>query len=60
MIRRFIDQLAHRQGTILRVILGLLILLFISIIFTVYMVARQANPVFLDERGMPINSQSHH
>ncbi|MDX2033794.1 MAG: hypothetical protein SF339_24170 [Blastocatellia bacterium] len=60
MIRRIIDHLAQKQGTILRVILGLLVLLFIGIIFTVYMVARQADPVFLDENGKPTNVRSHH
>lgn len=60
MIRRMSDHLSQKQGTILKLILGFIFLLFLSIIFTVYMVARQVNPVLLDENGKPITVQSHH
>jgi hypothetical protein len=32
--------------------------LFIGILVTVYFVAKNANPIFLDEKGRPVESQS--
>ncbi len=49
--------LAQRQGTILKWLLSLIIVLFIGILFTAYLLARHANPVFLDEQGRPVNAQ---
>lgn len=43
-------------------ILGGIMAFFIAILITVYFVAKQANPIFLDEKGNPVQSQSdsHH
>lgn len=40
------------------VLLGGIMVLFIAILITVYLIARQANPIFLDEKGNPVQSQS--
>jgi hypothetical protein len=38
--------------------LGAIMVLFIGILVVVYFVAREANPVFLDEKGKPVESQN--
>jgi len=58
MIRKPVRFLAQHQGTILKLALSLIIVLFISILFTAYLVARQANPILLDEHGKPINART--
>jgi flagellar biogenesis protein FliO len=58
MTRRTAQFLAQRQGSILKFLLSLIVVLFICIIFTVYLVARHANPIFLDEHGKPVNAQT--
>lgn len=58
MKQRTAQFLAQKQGSILQVILSLIVGLFICILFTVYLVARHANPIFLDENGKPVNAQS--
>ncbi len=52
------DYFSKHQGSILKYLLGAIMLLFIGILITVYFVAKQANPIFLDEKGRPINSQA--
>ena len=47
-----------KQGTLLQLVLGGIMVLFIAIMVTVYFIAKQANPIFLDEKGRPIQSQS--
>lgn len=47
-----------KQGKLLQLLLGGIMVLFIAIMVTVYFIARQANPIFLDEKGRPIQSQS--
>lgn len=47
-----------KQGTLLQILLGGIMVLFIAIMVTVYFIAKQANPIFLDEKGKPIQSQS--
>lgn len=47
-----------KQGTLLQVMLGGIFVLFIVILVTVYFVAKQANPIFLDEKGRPIQTES--
>lgn len=49
---------AKHQGVILNYMLAGICVLFISILIVVYFVAKQANPVFLDEKGKPIQSQT--
>lgn len=60
MNKRFVNFLSRKQGTILAVLLSLIIVVFIGILVTAYLVARHANPVLLDETGKPMNSQSIH
>lgn len=48
---------ADRQGTILVGALAFIMTLFIAILVMIYFVSKRANPVMLDERGQPINSQ---
>lgn len=47
-----------KQGTLLQIALGGIMVLFIAIMVMVYFIAKQANPIFLDEKGRPIQSQS--
>lgn len=44
------------------ILLGGIMVLFIAIMITVYLIAKQANPVFLDEKGNPVQTQDtyHH
>lgn len=46
------------QGKILQFALGGIFVLFIAILVMVYFISKQANPIFLDEKGRPIQSQS--
>lgn len=50
----------EKQGRILQFVLGGLMVLFIGILISVYFIARDANPIFLDEKGNPINSETYH
>lgn len=43
-------------GRFLQLILGLIFLLFIGILVALYFVARETNPVILDETGKPMSS----
>ena len=52
------EYFANHQGKLLQLILGGIMVLFIAIMVTVYFIAKQANPIFLDEKGKPIKSQS--
>lgn len=58
MRKRFVNFFSRKQGTILTALLSLIIVLFIGILVTAYLVARHANPVILNEHGKPVNSQS--
>lgn len=40
--------------------LGFVFLLFVSLLVFVYLGARQANPVILDEKGKPLGSAQPH
>lgn len=57
-MRSFVDYLSQKQGTILKVALSLIFLLFIGILVAVYFISKQANPILLDERGQPINVET--
>lgn len=46
-----------KQSSVLLVVLGLVMVLFIGILIFVYVVSKRANPVLLDETGKPLNSQ---
>ncbi len=50
--------MSDKQGTILKLFLGLVVAIFIGILITVYFVSKRSSPVFLDENGKPVNSQS--
>lgn len=58
MKQRTAQFLEEKQGSILKFVLSLIIVIFFTIIFTVYLVARRANPIFLDEHGKPVNAQT--
>lgn len=56
MRKRFVNFLSRKQGTILAALLSLIVVVFIGILVTAYLVARHANPVILDETGKPVNA----
>ncbi len=58
MKKQTAEYFSKHQGSILKYLLGAIMLLFIGILITVYFVAKQANPIFLDEKGRPVNSQA--
>ncbi|MEQ1604175.1 MAG: hypothetical protein ABL999_04835 [Pyrinomonadaceae bacterium] len=49
---------SEHQGRLLQGMLAVITVLFIGILITTYFVAKSANPIFLDEKGRPIESQS--
>lgn len=57
-MKKLNDFFKAKQGTLLQLALGGIMVLFIAILVTVYFVAKQANPIFLDEKGRPVQSQS--
>lgn len=46
-----------KQGAILQLILWGIMVLFIAIMIGVYIIAKRANPIFLDEKGRPMQSE---
>jgi len=58
MRKKISGFIAEHQGRILTFALGGIMALFIGILITVYFVAKQANPVFLDEKGRPVQTQN--
>ncbi|MBI1760942.1 MAG: hypothetical protein HYR56_05840 [Acidobacteria bacterium] len=58
MINKTAQFFSRNQGTILKLLLSLIAVIFISILITAYIVARRANPIFLDEHGKPVNIQT--
>lgn len=50
----------EKQGRFLQFVLGGAIVLFIGILIGVYFISKNANPIFLDEKGNPINSETYH
>jgi hypothetical protein len=48
----------EHQGRLLQGALAAIMVLFIGILVAVYFVAKSANPIFLDEKGRPVESQS--
>lgn len=57
MKKQFGDYLARQQGRILTFVLGMVVVIFIGILATAYIIAKRANPIILDETGKPVNSQ---
>lgn len=57
MIKAIVNFFGERQGTILQLILAATIVLFIAILVGSYVIAKRANPVLLDEKGRPIQSE---
>jgi hypothetical protein len=51
-----LNYLAQKQGTLLKVLLGFIIVAFLGILLSAYLIARQANPIILDENGKPLNA----
>ncbi len=58
MRKAIVDFWSEKQGVILRIMLSAIMVLFIGILIAVYFVAKQANPVFLDEKGKPVQTQT--
>lgn len=59
MRKSIIDFWSEKQGTIVQLTLGAIMLLFFCIMIAVYLIAKQANPILLDEKGNPRYSQGH-
>ncbi|MBX7172280.1 MAG: hypothetical protein K1X72_15040 [Pyrinomonadaceae bacterium] len=61
-MKKLTEFFKAKQGKLLQIALGGIMILFIAIMVTVYFVAKQANPIFLDEKGRPMQSESgsHH
>jgi heme/copper-type cytochrome/quinol oxidase subunit 4 len=51
---------ASRSRPPLLYFLGFVMAIFIGILIFCYVVTKRTNPVFLDEHGKPVNSQSAH
>ncbi|MEK7832869.1 MAG: hypothetical protein AAB401_17395 [Acidobacteriota bacterium] len=62
MKKRIANYLSRQQGKILTLVLGLIVVIFIGILVTAYIIAKRVNPIILDETGKPVNSQTinHH
>lgn len=58
MIKRISSYLARQQGKILTFLLGLVVVIFIGILVSAYIIAKRANPIILDENGKPMNAQT--
>ena len=50
----------RKQGSPLLYFLALIMALFIGILIFAYVVTKRTNPVFLDEHGKPVTTQSGH
>jgi len=50
----------RKQSAPLVYFLGLVMVIFIGILIFCYVVTKQTNPVFLDQHGKPVSSQSAH
>lgn len=57
-MKRAIRFLAESQGTIVQCLLAFIVVLFLGILVGAYVIARRANPVFLDEQGHPVNAET--
>lgn len=58
MIKAIAEYLGERQGTLLQLVLGGTIVLFIAILVGSYVIAKRANPIILDEKGRLIQSET--
>ncbi|MFN0112794.1 MAG: hypothetical protein ACKVZH_28375 [Blastocatellia bacterium] len=58
MSKRIGGYLSRQQGKILTFVLGLVVVIFIGILVTAYIIAKRANPIILDETGKPVNAQT--
>ncbi len=47
----------EKQAKILQTFLAVITVLFIAILVAVYIIAKRANPIFLDEKGQPVQTQ---
>ncbi len=57
-MKKLTEFFKAKQGKLLQIALGSIFVLFIAILVMVYFVAKQANPIFLDEKGRPMQSES--
>lgn len=56
-MKQIADRISAGQGTILKLALAAIVVLFCGILAMVYVVSKQANPVFLDESGKPVDAR---
>lgn len=49
---------SENQGRLVQGALAAITVIFIGILIAAYFVAKSANPIFLDEKGRPLDSQS--
>lgn len=54
------NELQRRQGSPLLYVLGVVFCLFIGILVFTYVVTKRTHPVYVDERGNPVNADSSH
>lgn len=52
-----VDLENKKHGRIWQMLFGAIMLLFICIMIAVYLIAKKANPIILDEKGNPKYSQ---
>ncbi|MBK7704621.1 MAG: hypothetical protein IPN69_15010 [Acidobacteria bacterium] len=58
MKAKIVSFWSERQGHILQIVLAAIFILFIAIMIGVYVIAKRANPILLDEKGQPKYTQS--
>ncbi|MBS1793325.1 MAG: hypothetical protein JSS81_05695 [Acidobacteria bacterium] len=46
-----------KHAAIWQLLFGVIMALFIGILIAVYVIAKKANPIILDEKGRPLQSQ---
>lgn len=59
MKKAILNFWSARQDKIVQIALAAIMLLFFSIMIGVYVIARRANPILLDEKGKPRPSQNY-
>ena len=57
MRKKMADFYDRHPGAVWQLIMGGIMVLFICIMIAVYLIARQADPIILDEKGRPLHTQ---
>ena len=58
MRKKLNDFYDRHPGVVWQLMMGGIMALFICIMIAVYLIAKQANPVILDEKGKPLHPES--